>query len=139
MGWKMLKKMKELFNRRNLVVYKLRKYLRKLYEGYPTHFFYGYEDIIEGIDKGIQHLIEDGIIKPSPQKIQTGFKEGETPVYKMRTLEPVFQSQYRLTSEGLKLVEDWNTKRLTWAGIIISFIILVLTIILTIMAITPAI
>lgn len=132
--------LKKIFRRRNLIVYKLRKYLRKLYEGYPTHFFYGYEEIIEGIDKGIQHLIDDGIIKPSPEKIHRGFKESSIKSqYGSIILEPVMQSQYRLTAEGLKLVEDWNTKRLTWIGIGISFIILVLTIIVTIKAVSPAV
>ena len=121
----MLKKIKELFNRRNLVVYKLRKYLRKLYEGYPTHFFYNYEKI-NGIENGIKNLIDDGII--IGEDFQNGYKTGKTPVYRLTTFEQIIQKRYRLTADGLKLVEDWNSQRLTFIGLIVSLIILALTI-----------
>ena len=107
-----------------LVVYKLRKYLRKLYEGYPSHFFYGYEKEkeMEGIEDGIKHLIEDGIIKE--QGFTSGYEEGETPVHKMRMLSPIISKRYRLTSEGLKLVDGWYIERLALIGVVISLIIL---------------
>ncbi len=96
--------------RRNLIVYRLRKYLRRLYEGYPSHFFYGYEKI-DGVEEGIKHLLEDGIIKE--QEFQSGYEEGRTPVYKLRMLSPIMRKRYRLTAEGLKLVDAWNIERLT--------------------------
>lgn len=112
-----------MFRRKNLIVYKLRKYLRRLYEGYPSHFFYGYEKI-DGIEKGMKHLLEDGIIKE--QEFQSGYEEGETPVYKLRMLSPIMSKRYRLTAEGLKLVESWNVEKLThWIiGLTIGLFIL---------------
>lgn len=95
---------------KKLIVYRLRKYLRRLYEGYPSHFFYKYEKI-DGVEEGIKHLLEDGIIKEN--EFTKGYKEGETPVYKLRTFTPIIDKQYRLTAEGLKLVESWNVEKLT--------------------------
>jgi len=101
----MLKKIWELIWGKNLVVYKLRKYLRKLYEGYPSYWYFGYEDTNRELRAGIPILIEDEIIK------------------KHQTL-----NRYRLTAEGLRLVENWNTERIALIGIIISLLILLFTV-----------
>ena len=93
---------------KKLVVYKLRKVLRKLYEGYPTHSYFGYIEKDLEFKEAIRVLEEDGIIK------NTGKFQGK--------------DFYRLTSEGLKLVEQWNMERLTNVTIILSLIILLLTI-----------
>lgn len=90
--------------RRNLVVYKLRKYLKKLYEGYPTHAFHGYEHTTQ-ISTGINNLTEDGIIK-----LIGNNKAG--------------QPCYRLTGDGLKLVETWENEKLVRTGIILTLIVL---------------
>lgn len=100
-----------------LIVYRLRKYLRRLYEGYPSHFFYNYEKV-DGVEEGIKHLLEDGIIKE--EEFIKGHKEGETPVSKLRTLTPIIDRHYRLTAEGLRLVELWNTEKLTWWLLLIA-------------------
>jgi hypothetical protein len=94
-----------------------------LYEGYPSHFFYGYEKI-DGVEEGIKHLLEDGIIKE--QEFQAGYEEGETPVYKLRMLSPIMRKRYRLTAEGLRLVESWGIEKLTkWVmGLTISLVII---------------
>ena len=105
----------------NLIVYKLRRYLRKLYEGYPSHFFYGYEKV-EGVEEGINNLLEDELIKA--EEFQSGYKHGKTPVYGLNTLTPVMERKYRLTAEGLKLVDAWNMERLTHLGILISLIVI---------------
>ena len=57
----MIKELLEIMLGKKLVVYRLRKYLRKLYEGYPSHYFYGYEKT-EGVEKVIYNLIDDGVI-----------------------------------------------------------------------------
>ncbi len=93
---------------RDLVVYKLRKFLRKLYEGYPDHFFFGYQNI-HNLQAGMNTLENDSIVEhvaTNPQGVRG----------------------YRIKVEGLKLVETWNTERLTLWGIILSLIILLLTI-----------
>jgi len=116
--WKFLKR---IVLGRDLVVYRLRKYLRKLYEGYPTHYFYGYE-IVQGIEEGIENLIEDGIIKG--QEFQDGHKQGKTPKYGLLMFIPIMKRKYRLTAEGLKLVDNWNIERLTYWIIGLSIIIM---------------
>ncbi|MEK6910751.1 MAG: hypothetical protein AABW82_03180 [Nanoarchaeota archaeon] len=110
--------------KKNLIVYKLRKYLRKLYEGYPTHFFYGYEKV-EGIEQGINNLLEDGLIKG--EEFQSGYKQSKTPVYGATMFIPIIERKYRITAEGLKLVESWNMEKLTYWGIMITLIVLCLT------------
>jgi len=92
-----------------LVVYELRKALRKLYEGYPTHVFTGYLHKSIKLQEGINILERDGIIK----------KVGS---------EPDNLAKHRLTVEGLKLVESWNMERLVYVGIFLSSVILVLTV-----------
>lgn len=95
--WKFLKK---IVWGKDLVVYRLRKYLRKLYDGYPTHAFYGYE-ITNEIVEGIQNLKDDKVIK------FIGTDENG-------------KDNYRLTAEGLRLVEIWNTEKLTlWVLLIL--------------------
>ena len=87
-----------------LAVYKLRKYLRKLYEGYPTHSFYGYE-VQGGLEKSLLILEEDGIIK-----------QGDN------------QYSWRLTAEGLRLVESWDIESLTYLMALLTLInILIIT------------
>jgi hypothetical protein len=98
----------EVRYKRNLIVYKIRVYLRKLYEGYPSHFFSGYEYESQ-VDKGIKNLVEDKIIKP---------------IYKNRTL-----SGYRLTAEGLKLVESWGIERLVKITLFVSALAAIFTLI----------
>ena len=95
--------------KKNLIVYKLRKYLEKLYEGYPTHAFHGYEKETE-VEKGVKTLEEDKIIKLVYRK--NDGVEG-----------------YRLTAEGLKLVEQWHNEKLVKIGIVLSVIILILMIV----------
>lgn len=85
----MLKKISELIFGKNLVIYKLKKYLRQLYEGYPSYWYFGYENIDGELVFGIPTLLGDGIIKHHS------------------TL-----NEYRLTVEGLRLVESWNAERL---------------------------
>ena len=109
----------------NFIVFRLRKYLRRLYVGYPSHFFYGYEKI-EGTEEGVKNLLEDNIIKA--EEFQAGYKQGKTPVYGLTTFTPIMERKYRLTAEGLKLDEAWNIERLTYGGIILSLVILILTI-----------
>ncbi|MEK6916006.1 MAG: hypothetical protein AABW89_05705 [Nanoarchaeota archaeon] len=82
----------------NLVIYRLRKYLRKLYEGYPTHSFYGFE-IKEGLERGLLTLEEDGIIKEGDDKYS-----------------------WRLTAEGLRLVESWDIEKLTYLIALLTLI-----------------
>ena len=105
-----------------LIVYRLRKYLRKLYEGYPSHFFYDYEKV-EGIEEGIKNLLEDGIIKG--EEFQSGYKD-EMTSDGATMLIPLMKRRYRLTADGLKLVDSWNMERLTLWGILLSLIILIL-------------
>ncbi|MFH1376209.1 MAG: hypothetical protein ABIH25_01100 [Candidatus Woesearchaeota archaeon] len=114
----MFKKIWEFIWGKKLVVHKLKKYLRKLYEGYPSHYFYGYEKI-EGIEEGIKHLIEDGIIKGVES--HTIYKRSSIKTkYGGIVLEPVIEQKYRLTAEGLRLVELWNTERLTLLILLLS-------------------
>jgi len=99
--------------KKNLVVYKLRKYLEKLYEGYPTHAFYEYEyEKGTGIEEGVKILEKDKIIKRESNTKKNAEK----------------RDGYRLTAEGLKLVELWHHERLIIWGILISLAIFVLMI-----------
>lgn len=107
----------------NLIVYKLRKYLRKLYEGYPSHFFYRYEKI-DGIEQGINNLLEDGLIKG--EEFQSGYKQGKN-LDGSTVLTPIMERKYRLTAEGLKLVESWNMEKINYWGIILTLIVIFLT------------
>ena len=99
----MLKKIKELIFGRNLVVYRLRKVLRKLYEGYPTHQYTGYLQQEIGFKEGIDNLEEDGIIKQD-------------------SIDQNLNPSYRLTANGLRLVELWNTERLTLFILLLALI-----------------
>ena len=90
-------------------VYNLRRYLKKLYEGYPTHYFYGYEKV-ENIEEGIQNLLDDGIIKG--KEFNSGYKQGKS-LQGAITLTHIIKRQYRLTAEGLRLVESWGIEKLT--------------------------
>lgn len=105
----MLDKIKQIFFGKKLVVYKLRKALRKLYEGYPTHLFSGYLERDIRLEAGIRNLEEDGIIK----------RDG---------LDPDGNPAHRLTGEGLRLVELWNIERLTLIIIILALIEILLII-----------
>lgn len=90
----MLRKIWEFVWGKNLVVYRLRKALRKLYEGYPTHKYSGYLQRSIQFQQGIKVLEDDKIIK----------KMGR---------DPDGNPTHRLLPEGLRLVELWNTERLT--------------------------
>jgi len=102
--WKFLKR---IVLGRDLVIYRLRKYLRKLYEGYPTHSFYNY-DLTYEIKTGITRLENDKIIKSTGKHF--GVK------------------MHRLLPKGIRLVELWNMERLT----IILLILVLLQILLSI-------
>ena len=103
------KKIKKLISREDFVVYKLRGYLNKLYEGYPTHFFFNYEKDTALAD-GMYALIEDGIIKKEQNEDEGRYG-------------------YRLTANGLRLVEVWKNERLVRVGIILTLMVLVVSII----------
>jgi len=105
--------------KKKFIVYRLRKYLRRLYKGYPSHFFYGYEKV-DGVEEGIKNLLEDGIIKNN--EFQKGYKQSKSPVYGSIMLIPIMKREYRLTAEGLKLVESWNIERLTYLIIVLSIL-----------------
>ena len=105
--------------KKKFIVYRLRKYLRRLYKGYPSHFFYGYEKV-DGVEEGIKNLLEDGIIKNN--EFQKGYKQSKSPVYGSIMLIPIMKREYRLTAEGLKLVESWNIERLTDLIIVLSIL-----------------
>src|SRR3989344_1878904 len=83
------------------VVYKLRRALRKMYEGYPTHSFFGYLERDIKFKTGIVNLEQDGLIKRTAKN-----DEGN--------------ESYRLTAEGLRLVESWNVNTLTNIIIILT-------------------
>lgn len=104
----MLKKLKEILLGKDLVVYELRKFLRKLYEGYPTHAFFDYEKG-GSLEAGMNLLLKDNII-------ESVWKEKEN------------KYGFILRVEGLKLVETWNIEKLTLWGTILSLTILLLTI-----------
>jgi len=109
----MLKKIWEFLKRiiwgKDLVVYKIRKYLRKLYEGYPSHAFYGGYD--NDVRDGLVVLQEDGVVAYAGTDRQTQS-----------------QQHFRLTAEGLRLVEIWNTERLTFFIILLTLLEILLII-----------
>lgn len=80
-----------------------------MYEGYPTHSYFGYLERDIKFQLGIDNLEEDGIIR----------KGGKS---------PDGRQMYRLTGEGLKLVEQWHAEKINKATMILSFIILYLTV-----------
>lgn len=86
-----------------LIIHELRKFLRKLYEGYPTHFFFGYENNTE-LMGGMNILLEDKIIK----------------IYSVKDKVGNDRYGYRLLPEGIKLVENWNVNKLTFWVIILT-------------------
>ena len=98
-----------MFCKRRLAVYRLRKFLRKLYEGYPTRFFFGYEDKHE-LQQGINVLLEDKIVQSASIKDKNGNE----------------RYGLRIKPEGLRLVEGWHIERLThWIiGLAIGLFIL---------------
>ncbi len=96
-------KINEIIFGRDLVVLRLRKYLRKLYEGYPQFFCYGY-DRLHRIDEGVDVLIKDKIIE-----------EVVVP-------EDRINKYYRITADGIKLVESWNVEKLTYLIIVLTLI-----------------
>ncbi len=111
----MLKEIKRLIFGKDLVIYKIRKYLRKLYEGYPSHAFHGYENSQE-IRDSLVVLQEDKII-----------------AYAGVDRETQKLPHFRLTADGLRLIELWNNERLTFFIIILTLLEILLIVNLAIL------
>ncbi|MEK6760736.1 MAG: hypothetical protein AABX93_02320 [Nanoarchaeota archaeon] len=93
------REIKKFFLGEDLVVWRLRKFLKQLYRGYPLFVCYGY-DRLHRIDEGVETLIEDNLIKFISED-QNG-------------------KNYRITGEGLKLVDSWTIEDLTYSIILLT-------------------